>query len=64
MIMGGDPVQLNGLGGNERRSNSGSQVVMRGPGGITGLGGKNDIRMLKVFVHAEEKTRYYFTNST
>ncbi len=58
MIMGGDPIQLNGMGGSERRSNSGVAVVIRGPGGIAGLGSKNDIRRLKVFTRAEEKTRY------
>ncbi len=58
MIMGGSPIQLNGLGNNERQSNSGTQVVMRGRGGIVGLVGKSDIRKLKVSMQAEEKARY------
>ncbi len=58
MIMGGGPIQLNGLGGSERQPNSGSSVVMRGPGGIAGLGSKNDIRRLKALMQAEDKSRY------
>ncbi len=58
MIMGGRPIQLNGLGGSEKQSSNGSAIVMRGPGGTAGLGSKNDIRRLKASTQAEDKSRY------